>query len=38
MSTPTGDFSNKPFNKEMAYDDPIKQYEGGLKEAVEVKY
>ena len=29
------DFSNKSFNKEMAYDDPIKQYERWFKEAVE---
>ena len=29
------DFSNKPFNKEMAYDDPIKQYERWFEEAVE---
>ena len=29
------DFSNKPFNKEMAHDDPIKQYERWFEEAVE---
>ncbi len=31
------DFSNKPFNKEMAHDDPIKQYERWFEEALESK-
>ena len=31
------DFSNNPFNKDMVYDDPIKQYERWFEEALESK-
>ena len=31
------DFANNPFNKEMVYDDPIKQYERWFEEALESK-